>query len=77
MLTNKEQGAYDANAFYTWRAYASLPRDIRAEEAIKLFLPPVTETMVQYVAPMPKDRKDWIKGFKQEQIKHYPEDNET
>ena len=69
MLTDKEEGARAADAYYNGQAYGALTRNIKAEDAIKLFLPPVNEMMVQYVAPLPKDRKDWLAGFKEEQTK--------
>jgi len=67
--TNKELGIAAAQVYYYSQAYGSLTRHVRAEDAIKLFLPPVTEMMVQYTAPLPQDRKDWLAGFKEEQAK--------
>ena len=61
------QGVRAAQAYYNSQGYGALTRHVRAEDAIKLFLPPVAEMMVQYVAPLPKPRKDWIRGFKEEQ----------
>ena len=69
------EGARAAQLYYNSQGYASLTRFIRAEEAIKLFLPPVTEALVQYVTPMPKPRKDWMKGFKEEQAAILAEGN--
>jgi len=42
-------------------------KNIRAEDAIKMYWPPIEEQMVQYSSPLPKPRQDWIKGFKEEQ----------
>jgi NifB/MoaA-like Fe-S oxidoreductase len=61
------EGVRSARAFYYSGHYGGLDQNIRAEDAIKLFLPPVEEALIQYTAPMPKPRKDWIKGFKEEQ----------
>ena len=69
MLTDKEIGAKAAYAYYQSQGFGGFTRDVKAEDAIKLFLPPVNEMMVQYVAPLPKDRKDWLEGFKEAQIK--------
>lgn len=69
MLTDCEEGAKAAYSYYYDQAYGPLTRNIKAEDAIKLFLPPVNEMMVQYVAPLPKDRKEWLEGFKEAQIK--------
>ena len=64
---DKSEGVRAAQCYYNGQGFGGFTRQVRAEDAIKLFLPPVTEALVQYVAPMPKHRKDWIKGFKEEQ----------
>ena len=69
MLTNFEQGEYDCRCYYEGQAFGSLTRSVKAEDAMKLFWPPIVEMMIQYVAPFPKDRKEWIAGFKKEQLK--------
>ena len=61
------EGVRCARAFYYSGHYGGLDQNIRAEDAIKLFLPPVNEAMNLFQTPMPKPRKDWIKGFKEEQ----------
>ena len=60
-------GVRAAQSYYGSQGFGGFTRNVKAEDAIKLFLPPVVEALVQYVAPMPKPRKDWIKGFKEEQ----------
>lgn len=61
------EGVRSAQAFYHSGHYGGLDRNLRAEDAIKLFLPPVAEMLTQISMPLPKPRKDWIKGFKEEQ----------
>jgi len=61
-------GARAANCYFNGQGYAGYTRDIRAEDAIKLFLPPVVEMMTQISMPLPKPRKDWIRGFNEEKI---------
>ena len=61
------EGVRAAQLYYNAQAYAALTRNIRAEDAIRLFLPPVNEMLTQISTPLPKPRKDWIKGFKKEQ----------
>ena len=71
-LTDYEQGQADCKKYYEGQAYQSLTRYVRAEDAMRLFWPPVNEMLVQYVAPLPQERKDWIAGFKDAQT-HYLE----
>jgi len=46
------------------QAYAGLSRNIKPEDAIKLFFPNVEESMMQVSSPLPKNRRDWITGWK-------------
>ena len=73
---NYLEGVRAAQSYYRSQGFGGFSRNVRAEDAIKLFLPPVTEALVQYVAPMPKPRKDWIKGFKEEQANILIDDQE-
>jgi len=61
------EGVRAAQCYYNGQAFGGFTRNVRAEDAIKLFLPPVNEMMTQISTPLPKPRKDWIKGFKEEQ----------
>jgi len=61
------EGVRSAQVFYHSKYYSGLDRNLRAEDAIKLFLPPVVEFLVQTESPLPKPRKDWLKGYKEEQ----------
>lgn len=69
------EGVRAAKTYYNSQGFAGYTRDIRAEDAIKLFLPPVIEMMTQISMPLPKPRKDWIKGFREEQAAILSEDN--
>jgi hypothetical protein len=61
-------GARAAQYYYHSQAYGSLTRYVKAEDAMRLFWPPVEESMMQVQTPLPKPRRDWIKGFKEEQV---------
>lgn len=60
------EGVRAAQSYYKSHGYGYC-RNIRAEDAIKIYLPAVTEAMIQVSTPLPKPRRDWIKGFKEEQ----------
>jgi len=62
-----KQGQKDARTYYGGQAFSSFTRNVRAEDAIKLFFPPVKEMMTQISMPLPIDRKEWLKGFKEQQ----------
>ena len=61
------EGVRACQSYYNSQGFAGLSRYVRAEEAIKLFMPPVNEQLIQVSTPLPKPRRDWIKGFKEEQ----------
>lgn len=63
-----EQGREACRQYYTSQAFASLTRNVKAEQAIKLFWPPVEEALIMVSTPLPKPRQKWIAGFKKEQI---------
>lgn len=67
-------GAHAAQSYYRSHGYGYI-KDVRAEDAIKLFLPNVTEYMTQVSSPLPKPRQNWIKGFKEEQRNILNNDN--
>ncbi len=69
MTEEHYEGAKAADYYYNSQGFSALTRDVMAEDAVKLFLPPLVESLTQVAAPMPKNRKDWIKGFKQRQLK--------
>lgn len=63
-----EQGQKACREYYASQAFAGLTRGVKAEEAIKLFLPPVDEQLIQVAMPLPKPRQKWLAGFRKEQI---------
>lgn len=69
------EGVRAAQTFYGSKYYGGFDQNIKAEDAIKIFLPPVVEYLTQVSSPLPKPRKDWIKGFKEEQISILSIDN--
>lgn len=62
-----QEGRSAARAYYSSQGYASYTRFVKAEDAMKLFLPPVTEHLSQVSSPLPKSRQAWINGFSAEQ----------
>lgn len=62
-MSDYEEGQNAAWQYHNLPAFASFSRDVDGSEAIKLFKPPVNESMVMVSTPIPKNRADWIKGF--------------
>ena len=62
-----EEGRKACRTYYASQAFAGLTRSIKAEDAIKLFWPPVDEMQIMVSTPLPKPRQKWIAGFKKEQ----------
>lgn len=67
-----DDGVAACKNYYKGQGFSGYTVNVRAEDAIKLYLPPVVEYMTQVSSPLPKARKDWIKGFKNEQINYLP-----
>jgi len=63
-MSNYNNGINAAKAYYSSQGFASLTRYPRPQDVIKLFLPPVKEHRTQMRTPMPKDRVEWMEGFK-------------
>ncbi len=63
-----KDGQNAARHYYKSRYPAGYIKNVKAEDAIKIFLPPVNEQLVQIAMPLPKPRQKWIAGFKKEQI---------
>jgi hypothetical protein len=62
-----KQGQKACREYYASQAFSGLTRAVKAEQAIKLFLPPVEEQLIQVAMPLPKPRQKWLAGFKKEQ----------
>jgi len=60
------KGVRAAQDYYHAHGYG-LAKNVRPEDVIKLYLPPVNEMMLQISTPMPQPRVDWMRGFKEEQ----------
>lgn len=60
------QGVRAAQSYHSAHGYG-FERNVRGEDVIKMYLPPVEEYMTQMASPMPKPRRDWIRGFEEEQ----------
>lgn len=58
-----EAGRQAHHEYYNSQAYSGLSRGISASDAIKLFFPNVEESMMQVSSPLPKKRREWIKGW--------------
>jgi len=63
-----EQGQSDARGYYSSQALAGLTRYIKPEDAIRIYWPPVEESLMMVSTPMPKSRQKWIAGFRKEQM---------
>lgn len=50
-------------AFMNSPSYAGFDKGVSAEDVMRLFLPPVNEAMTSISSPLPKARREWIKGW--------------
>ncbi len=57
-------GQSACQGYYESQAFGGYTQNIRAEDAIKLFLPAPNEQLMMVATPMPKARAAWIRGFK-------------
>ena len=64
----KQAGAEAWRAFRDSDQFRQFDRDTPAEDAIRLFLPPENEDMMQVSRPLSKARRDWITGFNEARI---------
>lgn len=62
-----DEGKQAAVAYYSSQGFAGLSRSISAEDAAKLFLPNLNESMMTIATPYPKPRQKWLAGFKKGQ----------
>lgn len=62
-----QEGRFAADHYYNAQGFSSYTRQVRAKDAIKLFKPPVNESRMQIVVPLPEEREDWIRGFRERQ----------
>ncbi len=75
-LTKYEEGRRDRNRFLFSQGFASLSRNITATDAMRLFLPPVKNDMVQMSRPLPKPFQDWVDGWNDCKAEEGIEDDE-
>lgn len=68
-IDNFKEGKSAAKYYYNAIYPSTKNKNVKAEDAIRFFLPPVEEQPVQISMPLPKARQKWIAGFKKEQIK--------
>jgi hypothetical protein len=59
-----DQGKQNCTEYYNSHGFSSLTRNIRAEDAMRLFWPPVEEAMIMIERPLDKNRSEWLKGWK-------------
>ncbi len=62
------KGKEDARAYYSSQALAGFTKYIKPEDAIRIYWPPVEESMMMVSSPLPKPRQKWIAGFRKEQL---------
>jgi len=62
------QGRKDFRAYRSSPSYSGIQNafDIDAKDIMKLFWPPVKESMSQVQSPLPKDRREWLRGWELE-----------
>ena len=79
MVNNKDylDGVRCCQSYYNGQAFSGYTRNIKAEDAIRLYKPPVVEYLTQVSSPLPKPRKDWIRGFEEEQANILAEKNKV
>jgi len=58
-----EEGRQARQGFITSQGYMGLSRNITAKDAMKVFLPPVPQDMMQVQRPLPAGNKKWINGW--------------
>ncbi len=58
-----QRGRLDCSGYYNSRHLSNLVKPIRPEDAMRLFWPPVQESLTQMVTPLPVDRQAWLKGW--------------
>lgn len=63
-----KQGRKACRTYYTGQATSNLTKHVKAEDAMKLYWPPIEEYLSQISSPLPKPRQKWIAGFKKEQV---------
>ena len=63
-----KQGQRDARSYHASQAFTGLSRFLQAEAAMKLYWPPVEESMVMFSSPLPSPRQKWLAGFRQERL---------
>lgn len=54
-------------AYLAWsrsKHYAMFPRDLAAEDIMKLFLPAVPQDTIQLQRPLPPNYREWLEGFR-------------
>jgi len=66
MSDSYEQGRQDRRAFTTSNLYAQFDPDISARDAMRLFMPPVPEDLMQVQRPLPPRWANWCKGWEDE-----------
>ena len=61
-----EKGKADREVYFTSQGFASLSRNIKPEDAAKLFLPNEVEDMMQVTRPFSKSKREWLRGWNHE-----------
>lgn len=54
------------DAYHAWTNspyFAGYDHSIPARDVMRIFLPPVPESMTQMAQPLPKSYREWIRGF--------------
>lgn len=63
---NYEEGRKARKGYVVSQHYAGLSNNITPDTAMKIFLPPIINDKMEIQRPLPKDRKEWVRGWNDE-----------
>ena len=63
--------------YYESQGYSSFTRNIRPEDAAKLFLPAVEESHMQVSTPLPRARREWVEGWQTAKADDLPDQSSS
>ena len=66
-MDHYKEGMKAAIQLYGSKHYQYISKPVRPEDAMKVFLPPIPQTLMQIPTPVPADREQWLRGFREEQ----------
>lgn len=70
-MTPYECGREAFDCLITSKHYTFIKYPVDADVAVKIFFPPVKEMNTMISSPLPRDRQQWMKGFKERQEEYF------